>query len=147
MEHRSTGPILFRFRGKAQHEIEFNPCPASLEGQRRTVQDVFPRQAFIDDVPEPLAPRFRRKSQTAFFHVLHFAHDIQRKGVNPQRRKRYIDMFLLAFPQQKFQKFIQSGIVAGTQRAQGNFIISGISQHFCRVFFQDFDIPFPDRTV
>ena len=79
--------IFFIFGGKSQHKIQFYPVPSSLKRLPGAFQDHFLRKPLIDHIPKPLRARLRRKSQAAFFHILHFPHDIQRKSIDAKRRQ------------------------------------------------------------
>ena len=79
-----------------------------------TIQDNFLCQSLIDDVAHPLGTGFRCKGQTALFYVLHLAHDIQRKGIDTQRRKTDIDILILKFIDQEVDDAGELRIIAGT---------------------------------
>ena len=139
--------VLGGFKGKSQHEIKLYPGPAPFKGHFSPFQDHFFCQSLIDHITQPLASCFGCKGQAAFFHILYLVHDIQGKGVNPQRGKGNINSLLAAFFNQEIQKLWKLGIIAGTQRTQRDFFVSCIVQHLSGILLQHFKISFPNRSV
>ena len=70
-------PVLVRLSRKTQHKIQLDLVPASVKGHGGSDHDVILRDAFVDDIPKPLGPGFRRKGQRALPDILHLLHDIQ----------------------------------------------------------------------
>ena len=88
--------------------------PAALERFARTMEDHFLCQTFVDNVTKSLRTGLRSKSQAAFLYILHFAHNIQCKSIDSERRKRDIDRFSMELLDQEIHQFFQLGIITGT---------------------------------
>ena len=58
------------------------------------------RDIFVDRVAKPLRPRLGRERQAAFSYLLHAKHQVARKIIRAQARKREIDFSRLAVIQQ-----------------------------------------------
>ena len=106
--------IVFCFCWKAKHKIKFYLIPAAFKRLASAMEDYFLCQSFVDHVPHSLGSCFRGKGQAAFLYILHFAHNIQRKGIDPEGRKRNIDRFSMKLLDQKIHQFFQLRIVTGT---------------------------------
>ena len=106
--------IVFCFCWKAKHKVKFYLIPAAFERLASTMEDHFLCQSFVDNVTETLRTGLRCKSQATFLYILHFTHNIQRKSIDPERRKRDIDRFSMELLDQEIHQFFQLGIITGT---------------------------------
>ena len=105
--------VLFLLERKTEHKVQLYFVPATVERLIRAIQDNFLCQSLIDDIAHPLGTGFRCKGQAALFYVLHLAHDIQRKGVDAQRRKTDIDILILKFIDQEIDDAGELRIITG----------------------------------
>ena len=101
---RNCAHILLRLRGQPQHKRELYLVPAALKGHAGPLQDILSGQSLVDHIPEPLGTGLRREGQTALSHVLHLAHHIQGKGVDPQGGQRNIDALAAALVNQEIDQ-------------------------------------------
>ena len=124
-EIRYTLSVLLGLRRESEHKVELHLGPAAVESGGNTPHDVLFRNALIDDIAKTLGPGFGRKGERTLFDILNALHDIERKSVDAQGRKRDVDFSLLGVLNQVLQKFLQVGVVTGTQRAQGNLLVAG----------------------
>ena len=134
---RNRPAVLLRLGRLAQHKVQLHLIPASAKCICCTAQNVFFPQPLIDHIPHPLGTAFRRKGQRAFLHILHLAHDIQRKCINAQGRQGYIDILCLSvFFDQIIDQSLQLGIVTCGKRAQRDLFLSCLSQKLVSVALQ-----------
>lgn len=91
-----TLDILIFLGGKTQHKVEFYLIPAAGKGFAGTSQDILLGESLIDDVSHPLGTGLGSEGQAAFLDILHFAHDVQGKGVDTERRQGNIDALAFA---------------------------------------------------
>ena len=94
--------LLFKTAAFSAASSIINPisCVAGMElsvSYTHLLQYHFFGQPLIDDVTQSLGTRLRRKGKAALFHILHLAHNVQRKCVNTQGRQGYIHAFALEF--------------------------------------------------
>ena len=90
---------------QSQHKIQFYLIPATFKGFSCAFNDDLFGQSFIDHITQSLGSCFRCKGQAALSDILYFVHNIQRKGINSQRRQGYIYSSLSAFIDQKIYQF------------------------------------------
>ena len=77
------------------------------------MKDIFLCKSLVDHIAETLGTGLRRKGKAAFLYILYLAHNVQRKGVNTQRRKGNIYCLIPELIDQEVYKFLQFTVVTG----------------------------------
>src|SRR5699024_742331 len=104
--------VLLGLGREYEHEVELYFCPSALKSLSRSVEDIFFCQPFVDHLAHPLGSCLRSKCKTALPDILHSAHDIQRKCIDPQRRERDVDSLTPELVDQEKDQLLQLRIVA-----------------------------------
>ena len=132
---RDRDPVLLRFCREPQHEIELDLVPAPAEGFPGSGEDLLFRDALVDHIPEPLRSGLRRECQTAPADVLDPGHEVEGKGIYPQRRHLELHPVRLAIVRDIIHDLVNTGVIAGAQRTEKDVILSGVVQHGVRIGF------------
>ena len=144
---RDLPPVLRRLRGQTQHEIELDLLPSSAEGLSRAVQDLLLRDSLVYDVSEPLRARLRGKGQIPPPCVLKPRHDVEREGIDAERRQLQRCAARPVCIHNVIDQFLDAGIVAGTERAEGEVVLPCVLYELVRVRFEPVKRPLPVRPV
>ena len=110
---RDSLHVVLSFCRKTKHEIKFYLIPSTFEGFSGTMQDILLGKSLVDDITQTLRSCLRCKSQTAFFDILYFTHNIQCKGVDSKRRQRNIYCLLTEFIDQKIYDLLEVTVITG----------------------------------
>jgi hypothetical protein len=121
---RDSGDILQRFRRQPDHKIELDGCPATLKRGIDGFHQLFFRDVFIDNVPQTLCSRLRRKSKTAATDGFDFGHQLRGKIIDPEGRQRNAGVLLFRPCMEPVDQLVQLGVVARTERGKRNLIIA-----------------------
>ena len=76
--------VLIRLRRQPHHEVELHLLPPMTERCAARCQQILLRHALVDDIAHALRPRFGRKGQPRFPHLLHPMREVNRKAVDAQ---------------------------------------------------------------
>lgn len=142
-----AGQVFVHFCRQAHHEIELDRGPAVFKGIFTGCQQIFFRNALVDNVAQALSPGFGRKGQAALADLLDLLGDIDGKAVDPQRWQADADFLALEFVQELVDQFGQAGIIGRAQAHEGNLIVARIGDDLFGQVGQVFRRLFPDRPV
>ena len=77
--------------GKPQHEIKLYFIPAAGKGFTGAFQNILLCQPLVDHITHSLGTGLRCEGQAALFDILNLTHNVQRKGIDTERRKGNVD--------------------------------------------------------
>ena len=118
-----------------------------MEGVGDFAHQVFFCHALVDDVAQALRSGFGRERQAGFLLLLRRLQRILQHTVQAQRRQRNRHMLLVQTANQLANQLRQTGIVAGGQARQADFLIPGRVFELLRHFHQMFEAPLAHRAV
>ena len=116
---------LHGFEWQPQHKVKLHTGVTALKGNLGSPHNLFFRNTFIDDIPQPLGTGFRGEGQAAFPNPADFFQQFSGKVIHPQRGQRKIDMGLLGVVDDFVQHLLHLGMVGGGQGCQRHFLITG----------------------
>ena len=144
---RDRDTVFLCLCGKSQHKIEFDLVPSAPESLPGTIENLLFCYPLVDDITQTLRTCLRRKGQTALSHILHPCHQIQRKGIDPERRHLQLHPVRLPAVGDIVHNLVNTGIVAGTEGTEQDIILPCTVQHRIRKGLHGRKIPLPVGTI
>jgi hypothetical protein len=79
-----TIQIFLRFRGQADHEVQLDAVPASLESCLHHLFEILIRHVLVNHVAQTLGSRFWSKGEPSLACLLNVLGQLHGEGVQPQ---------------------------------------------------------------